>query len=210
MRNKVSVGEYLAFLSLKYEVDPDEFLFALNSAWDKKESPCGELVVQCRNKTQDKAVFLMTKDSKVVAQFPIPREFLLEQTNPIKIFRRNDLLHRRTARKTETPDSFCIKDLRVGMKKISLQAKISEIPKPVLVFTRFGNYASVVNASVSDETGTVRLCLWNDQIDNVSVGDTIHIENAHMSLFRGEPQLRIGKKGKISIVEKIQSLKPEN
>jgi replication factor A1 len=88
------------------------------------------------------------------------------------------------------------------MKKIKLKAKVLEIPRPKLVFTRFGNYATVANASVTDETGTVKLCLWNEQISAVSAGDTVVIENASMSMYRGEPQLRIGRKGKINVVEK--------
>jgi replication factor A1 len=113
-------------------------------------------------------------------------------------------------KKQETAYSFQIKDLKVGMRKINLTAKVLEIPKPPFVFTRFGNYASVANASVSDETGTVKLCLWNEQIDAVSTGDMIQIENAHMSLFRGERQLRIGKNGTLSIVGKMDSAKLEN
>jgi len=210
LRNKVSIGEYLAFLSLKYEVDPDRFFYALNSAWEKKRAMCGGLSIQCRSKMQDRAIFLMMKDSKVVSQFPIPRKFLLEQANPIKTYRRTNLLHRRITRKPERPYSSYIRDLKVGMKKINLKAKILEIPKPTLVFTRFGNYASVANASVTDETGTIRLSLWNEQISTVSVGDVIQIENAHMSFFRGEPQLRIGKNGKLNIVEKMESAKLEN
>jgi len=210
LRNKVSVGEYLAFLSLKYEVDPDQLFHALCLAWENLKATCGELLIQCRSKTQDKAVFLMTKDSKVVSQFPIPREFLFEKANPIRTLQRAEMFGRRAIKKPETTYSFQIKDLRVGMKKISLTAKVLEIPKPTFVFTRFGNYASVANASVADETGTVKLCLWNEQIEAVSTGDMIQIENAHMSLFRGERQLRIGKNGKLNIVEKLGSAKLEN
>jgi ssDNA-binding replication factor A large subunit len=43
--------------------------------------------------------------------------------------------------------------------------------------------------------------LWNEQINFISVGDTIQIENAQASKFRGERQLRIGKKGTLSNVE---------
>ena len=91
-----------------------------------------------------------------------------------------------------------IKDLRNGMKKVNLKATVLEIARPMLVFTRFGNYASVANALITDETGTIKLCLWNEQIDYVSVGDTVQIENAHVSTFRGERQLRIGRKGMLS------------
>ena len=210
MRNKVSVGEYLAFLSLKYEVDPDQLFYALCLAWKNLKATCGEILIQCRNKTQDKAVFLMTKDSKVVSQFPIPKEFLLEKANPIRTFQRGEMFGRRAVKKPEMSYFSQIKDLKVGMKRINLTAKVLEIPKPTFVFTRFGNYASVANASVADATGTVKLCLWNEQIDAVSAGDMIQIENAHMSLFRGERQLRIGKNGKVNIVERIESAALEN
>jgi replication factor A1 len=96
------------------------------------------------------------------------------------------------------------------MKKINLKAKVLEIPKPTLVFTRFGNYASVANASVTDETGTIKLCLWNEQITTVSVGDIVQVENAHMSIFRGQPQLRIGKNGKLNIIKQMETPKLEN
>jgi hypothetical protein len=36
MRSKVSQGEYLAFLCLKYDVDPEEFFNALISAKENK------------------------------------------------------------------------------------------------------------------------------------------------------------------------------
>lgn len=35
------------------------------------------------------------------------------------------------------------------MKQVNLKAKVLEIAKPTLVFTRFGNYASVANALIA-------------------------------------------------------------
>ncbi len=210
MRNKVSVGEYLAFLSLKYDVDPDRFLQALNLAREKQKATCGKLHIQCRSKTEDKAIFLLMKDAKVVSQFPIPRKFFLEHTNPIKVFSKAGPLRRHVVKKDDAQYSFLIRDLKAGMKKINLKARVLEIPKPILVFTRFGNYASVANASVMDETGTIKLCLWNEQINSLNVGDLIEIENAHMSFFRGEPQLRIGKNGKINVLDRMQAPRVDN
>jgi replication factor A1 len=51
---------------------------------------------------------------------------------------------------------------------------------------------------IGDETGTIKLCLWNGQIDGVSVGNTVQIENAQASMFRGERQLSLGKKGTLN------------
>ena len=87
------------------------------------------------------------------------------------------------------------------MTQVCLKAKVLEIPKPNLVYTRCGNHASVANALIADETGTIRLCLWNEQIDCISAGGTIQIENARASTFRGQRQLNIGRKGSLSNVD---------
>ena len=193
MRSKVSIGEYLAFLSIKYEVDPDKLFYALISAGENQKSTCGNLSIKCRSKLHDKTVLLITKGQKVVAQFPIPKEFLLERSNPIKDLINPDMIRRHLNKKNKEPRLLQIRDLRAGMKEVNLKAKVLEIARPTLVFTRFGNYASVANALIADETGTIKLCLWNEQINSISVGDTVQIENARVSMFRGERQLRIGK-----------------
>jgi replication factor A1 len=203
MRNKTSPGEYLAFLSTKYEVDADSLFHALISAEENRKSKCGNLSIECRGKQRNKIILLITKDSKVVAQFPVSREFLLEQNNPIKDAQKADVLCRHLMKKDREPHSFQIKDLRIGMKKVSLKAEVIEIAKPMLVFTRFGNYATVTNALIADKTGQIKLCLWNEQIDSISIGETIQIENASISTFRGERQLRIGKKGILHSVESM-------
>ncbi len=205
MRNGVSVGEYLAFLSVKYEVDPDVLFNALVSSGESRKSKCGSLSVERRSETRDKAVFLILKDSRVVAQFPIFKEFLLERDNPVKRFMKTDMIRRHLIRKNRTGHSLPIRDLRTGMSQINLKAKVLEIPTPKLVFTRFGNYASVANALIADETGTIKLCLWNEQIDSISIGDTIQVENARASTFRGERQLNIGRKGTLSNMKSMGS-----
>ena len=209
MRIKGTVGTYLAFLSIKHEVDPDQLFKALISAWENRESTCENLLITCRKKIRDRAIFLVTRGQKVVAQFPISKNFLLEEANPIAHSRNTDLIQGYLARKANGRlRSLHIEDLRTGMKCISLKAKVREIPKPKCVFTRFGNYAAVTNALISDETGDIKLCLWNEQISSISEGDVIQIENARISKFRGEQQLRIGKNGRLSVLENTETLLP--
>jgi hypothetical protein len=43
LRKNVSTGEYLAFLSIKYEVDPDKLFHALISAEENQKSTSGDL-----------------------------------------------------------------------------------------------------------------------------------------------------------------------
>jgi ssDNA-binding replication factor A large subunit len=91
--------------------------------------------------------------------------------------------------------------LKSGMNRISLKARILEIPKPESVITRFGGFATATNASIADETGIIQLTLWNKQIAAFSVGDLIQVENAHVVTFIGERQLR-SVEGRLSVIEK--------
>ena len=68
--------------------------------------------------------------------------------------------------------------LRVGMKHINLSAKVLEISKCVSVSTRFGNSAVLANALIGDKNGTIKITLWELQIDSVSVDDVIQIRDA--------------------------------
>jgi len=201
LKNSASSGEYLAFLSVKYEVNPDKFFNALISAEKNQKSKCENLSIECRGGTQDKVIFLILKGSKVVAQFPVLRGFLLEQSSPIKNFMKTDLTRRYLIKKNKRSHSLLIRDLRTGMSHVNLRAKVLEISRPRLVFTRFGNCASVAHALIADETGTIKLGLWNEQISSVSNGDTIQIENARTSTFRGERQLSLGRTGTLNYIE---------
>jgi replication factor A1 len=198
LRRKTSTGEYLAFISVKYEVDPDKLFQALITAEENRKASSGDLRIECRGKTENSAMFLILKDSKVVAQFSVLNEFLLQQDNPIGSYMNTDMIRRLRTKRKHRSLILSIKDLRIGMRQISLKAKVMEIPKSKLVFTRYGDYANVANALIADETGTIRLCLWNEQISSVSTGDTIRIDNARTSMFRGQKQLYIGKNGSLS------------
>ncbi|MBT0159912.1 hypothetical protein G4O51_08000 [Candidatus Bathyarchaeota archaeon A05DMB-2] len=138
------------------------------------------------------------RGSEVIAQFPIDREFLLNKSNHLGNFMGTNKIRKHLSRKNITSPAHSIKDVRAGMSHVNLKAKILEVAEPKPVVTRYGNNATVVKVLIGDETGTIELCLWNGQIDGVSVGDVIQIENAQASMFRGERQLSLGKKGILS------------
>jgi len=150
-------------------------------------------------KTRDHAIFLITNTHKVVAQFPIP-VYILAKTNPLKEFTYRPSLMRKPAQ--EARSNHCqIKDLRVGMKRINIKARVLEVSQPRVVPTRFGFYANVTNVLITDETGTIRLPLWNKQADEISAGDLIQVENANVIAFRGVRQLKVGRSGKVSAIK---------
>lgn len=199
MRNKVSISEYLYFLSAKYEVGFDRLFKGLVQARDNHEVSCGKLLIQCRHKARKYDVFLITNGYKVVTQFFAPKYFL-DQPNRIE-----EPIGGHLFRRISEPDVNVspkrINDLKCGMKRVSLRARVLEVPKAVLVFTRFGEYARVSNALIADETGSIKLCLWNEKINAISVNSVVEIENASVTKFRGENQLRLGKNGRLSVIQ---------
>jgi Single-stranded DNA binding protein Ssb-like, OB fold len=203
MRNKLYPSEYLALLTVKYDVDSDKFFNALVSASKEGKAECGNLHVECRSKHGHVVTLLITQDSRVIAQFKIPEEFFSKTKNPIKGVKPSHMNEKYSSKKVTVAQSFQIKDLRVGMKKVKLKAKVEEVSKPRYVVTRFGNCASVANAMVSDDTGKIKLCLWNEQISSIAVGDTVQIENASISAFKNERQLRVGKNGVLRIAQNV-------
>ena len=193
------LGEYLAFLSVKYSVNPDKFFQALISLKEPKKITCGSLSIEFRGRIGNERIFLMTRESAVVGQFRVPESFLLEEFNPISPYLDCDRIRRFTAKKAYAVRSGFIGGLSVGMNHITLSAKVLEIQKPASVFTRYGESAVVANALIGDKTGTIKLCLWDAQTRAVCKGDTVHIKNARAFAFKGEKQLRLGRNGTISV-----------
>jgi replication factor A1 len=86
------------------------------------------------------------------------------------------------------------------MKAVSVEAKVVEKSDPREVTSRFKNEAlKVADAMIADETGTIKLTLWNEQIDRVNVNNIVKVENGYVTSFRGAIQLNIGKYGKMTV-----------
>ncbi len=93
-----------------------------------------------------------------------------------------------------------IKDLHDGMKRVDVEAQVVEKGDVREVKSRFKDETyRIVDAVVADESGSIKLTLWNEQIEQVNVGDKIKIENGYITSFKGETQLNIGKFGKLTI-----------
>jgi len=93
-----------------------------------------------------------------------------------------------------------INELRDGMKRVSVEGKVVEITEPREVTSKFKNETyKVANAIIADDTGTIKLTLWNEQIDRVKVDNMVKVENGYITSFRGEIQLNVGKFGTLTV-----------
>jgi len=196
--------EYLAEISMKHGIDSDEFFGSFLDASQHQESKCGKLSIECRMRTQDHAVFLVTSGPKVVAQFRMP-ERVLQENNLIKEFMRTMVPVGNSAREAKS-NHHQIKDLKAGMRHIKIEARVLEVSHPMLITTRFGSYANVANALITDGSGTIQLPLWNKQIDEISMGDLVQVENANVIAFRGVRQLRVGRSGRLNVIKMVSTL----
>jgi len=94
-----------------------------------------------------------------------------------------------------------ISELKPGMRRVDLQGRIVEIGEVRDVTTRLGEPSRVATAILEDDSGTIKLSLWNEEIDAVNVNDTVKIENGYVTSFRGEPQLNVGRYGRINVLK---------
>ena len=91
-----------------------------------------------------------------------------------------------------TPQS---RSVNVTAKVVS-KSEIREIP-----MGKDGSPHKVCDALVGDETGSIYLTLWDDNIQKVNENDTVRLENGYVTLFKGNMRLNIGKYGKLEMAK---------
>ena len=88
-----------------------------------------------------------------------------------------------------------------GMSIVSVEGKITFKSEPRRVRTRYGP-RSVADAKLEDETGTISLTLWEQQIDLVDLGDVVRIKGDYVNEFRNQLQLNVPRSGIMEVVSK--------
>jgi len=92
-----------------------------------------------------------------------------------------------------------ISELTSGQGKVNIEVTIVSVEEP-RVFNKFGRELKVANALVSDDSGTMKMTLWNDEVEKVKVGDKVKITNGFINEFQGEKQLTAGKFGQLEVI----------
>ena len=102
-----------------------------------------------------------------------------------------------------------IKDLKPKQGNVDVTVDVMDVETP-REFQKFGKPGRVANAIAKDETGDIKLTLWNDDIDKVKAGDKVHIINGYVNEWQGEMQLTTGRLGKMEIVGKAEASAKES
>jgi replication factor A1 len=88
-------------------------------------------------------------------------------------------------------------ELKPGMTKVDVEGRIVEKGEPREVQTRSGETSTVADAVLKDDSGSIKMSLWNEQIDSFKVNDEVRVENGYVTSFRGEAQLNAGRYGRL-------------
>jgi replication factor A1 len=90
-----------------------------------------------------------------------------------------------------------IADLKGEQSRVDVEGEIVDKGETRTVNLRAGGSSTVADATLRDDSGSIKVSLWGDQINMVDVGDRVRIENGYTRAFRGEVQLNIGRYGKL-------------
>jgi len=94
-----------------------------------------------------------------------------------------------------------ISQLTPESRNVNLVVKVIERSEAREFYSqRSGKHLRICNVTVGDESGIIKMTLWNEQVNDFQVGDTVKIINAYTTLFKGHMKLQIGKHGSYKIV----------
>jgi replication factor A1 len=100
-----------------------------------------------------------------------------------------------------------IKDIKDGMGDLNLTGKVLEISEIKTFQRKDGNSGKVGNLLLGDDTGTVRVTLWDDKtefLNQVEYGDTVEVVNAYAreNAFTQKVELQVGNRSILRKSEK--------
>ncbi len=94
------------------------------------------------------------------------------------------------------PASTAISSLKDGDKKVNVTAQATALTEP-----RHAGEHIIQDVTLKDQSGTIKLVLFDDDVGKVKAGDTVKIENGYVSSYKKVLQLNVGKWGKLTVTQ---------
>jgi len=109
-----------------------------------------------------------------------------------------------------------ISELKAGLRSVSVSGRVIQINDPREFTRRDGTKGKVASVVLQDETGIVRLSLWDDDINilqDISKDTIIAVENGYTRAGTAGIDLNVGRTGRLRINPeeiKIEIINPED
>ena len=102
---------------------------------------------------------------------------------------------------THYENRLLVKDLTPNRPVKQLDLIILRVYPRRIIYSE--NYSGPVAAACGrDETGLVGIVLWNEQIDNIRIGDVVRFESGWCQMRDGELVVSTGVNGKLRIIDR--------
>ena len=88
-----------------------------------------------------------------------------------------------------------------GMRSVEFLGKVQKV-FDLVSFDKGSRKGKVRSFVAGDETGTIRIVSWNDQVDKIQTlkeGDVVHIQNAYIKENKGQKELHLNDKSQIEL-----------
>ncbi|MFB6144969.1 MAG: OB-fold nucleic acid binding domain-containing protein [Candidatus Nanohaloarchaea archaeon] len=93
-----------------------------------------------------------------------------------------------------------VEELTPESDDVEITGTITELPTPRAVSTRYGQ-KKITTCTFEDDTGSIDLTLWEEEIDAVDEGADVKITGAYVREWADDIQLNIGRDGGIEKTE---------
>jgi replication factor A1 len=93
-------------------------------------------------------------------------------------------------------------DLRDGMRGVNVVARVSQVGEEREFMRADGSMGKVASVLLEDETGSIRLSLWNEGVEvleELGVGSVLTVENSYTRVRLGTVGLNVGENSKINV-----------
>jgi len=111
-------------------------------------------------------------------------------------------------------EGYAIEDLSMGVSDVTVRGQVLDADDGVRTFDRDdGSKGRVANMVLGDETGRIRVTLWDDRtelIDAFDPGESVELVDGYVREREGDLELHVGDRGTIELIDEEVTYVPES
>jgi replication factor A1 len=109
-------------------------------------------------------------------------------------------------------DTHRVEDLALGQSDVNLKGQVLDTDSPRTFDRDDGSEGRVANLALGDETGRVRVTLWDERADRateLSPGESVEVVDGYVRERDGDIELHVGSRGAVEAIEDDVEYVPE-
>ena len=110
-------------------------------------------------------------------------------------------------------DTYTVEDLSMGLSDVTLVGELLDVDDDYRTFDRDdGTEGRVANVAIGDETGRIRVTLWDeatDLLEELEAGEVVEVVDGYVRERDGDLELHVGSRGTIEEVDEDVAYVPD-